>query len=46
MVKTTLKLDGLTSFRSRPNVPYRFIVQVKGTKLNVWLEDRKSKKQW
>lgn len=46
MKPKTLELGGLTFFRSRPNASYRFILTLKADKLNVWLEDRKSKKQW
>lgn len=46
MAPTTLEFDGLTSFRSRPKSSFRFILTMKGNKLNVWLENRKSKKQW
>lgn len=46
MAPTTLELDGLTSFRSHPRSSFRFILTLTGNKLNVWLENRKSKKQW
>jgi hypothetical protein len=46
MSPTTLELDGLTSFRSRPKSSFRFVLTLKGNKLNAWLENRKSKKQW
>lgn len=42
----TLELDGVTSFPSRPKVLFRYIVAIESDKLSVWLEDRKSKKQW
>lgn len=42
----SLELDRLTSFPSRSKAMFRFVVTVEDDKLNMWLEDRKSKKQW
>ncbi|RLN70679.1 hypothetical protein BBJ28_00023625 [Nothophytophthora sp. Chile5] len=39
-------MSGTTSFASSPSSSYRFVVSLKDEKVNIWLEDRSSKKQW
>lgn len=43
MTPTNLKFDGVTSFPSRPKTSFRFILTLEANKLDVWLENHKSK---
>lgn len=45
-IDTNLEVNGLTEFGSHPNTEYRFVLKLKDEKINIWLEDRDSKKQW
>jgi hypothetical protein len=39
-------VEGITSFATREGLSYRFRIVAKSDKLRIWLEDRKTKKQW
>lgn len=41
-----LVLDGVTTFASHSIAVFRFALTLNEDKINVWLEDRSSKKQW
>ncbi|POM76136.1 Hypothetical protein PHPALM_6664 [Phytophthora palmivora] len=39
------EVEGVTTFASHPNRSFRYLVSLKSEKVNIWLEDRSSKKQ-
>ncbi|KAG2765489.1 hypothetical protein PC116_g26696 [Phytophthora cactorum] len=41
-----IKVEGSTSFPSAPARFYRYAIALKDSKLSIWMEDRKSKKQY
>ncbi|KAG1697831.1 hypothetical protein DVH05_015785 [Phytophthora capsici] len=43
---TGMKIEGITTFTSRRDTSFRFVFSVTDDKMNVWLEDRKSKLRW
>lgn len=40
------KIEGVTSFASRKDSMFRYVITIADGKLNVWLEDRKTKLRW
>eukprot|EP00644_Phytophthora_capsici_P016777 jgi/Phyca11/131670/e_gw1.111.35.1 len=40
------KVEGITGFSSNPEDSYRYEISLKSGQVNIWLEDRSSKKQW
>ncbi|RLN67783.1 hypothetical protein BBJ28_00001067 [Nothophytophthora sp. Chile5] len=40
------EMSGTASFASSPSSSYRFVLSHKDEKIDIWLEDRSSKKQW
>ncbi|KAG2523411.1 hypothetical protein JM16_005350 [Phytophthora kernoviae] len=41
-----VEVEGVTVFASPPATTYRYVISLKSEKVNIWLEDRCSKKQW
>ncbi|KAL3658718.1 hypothetical protein V7S43_016354 [Phytophthora oleae] len=41
-----MKIEGITTFTSRKDTSFRFVFSIADDKINVWLEDRKSKLRW
>ncbi|ETO82928.1 hypothetical protein F444_02982 [Phytophthora nicotianae P1976] len=41
-----MQVEELTAFTSSPHESYRYVISLKGEKVNIWLENRSSKKQW
>jgi hypothetical protein len=39
-------VEGTAAFPSAPAATYRYVISLKSEKVNIWLEDRRSKKQW
>ncbi|KAG1687848.1 hypothetical protein DVH05_004578 [Phytophthora capsici] len=40
------KVEGITGFSSNPEKSYRYEISLKRGQVNIWVEDRSSKKQW
>ncbi|RLN31354.1 hypothetical protein BBJ28_00016801 [Nothophytophthora sp. Chile5] len=40
------EVEGVTAFAAPPAPDYRYVISVKDGKVNIWMEDRFSKKQW
>jgi hypothetical protein len=40
------EVEGTAAFPSAPAATYRYVISLKSEKVNIWLEDRRSKKQW
>ncbi|OWZ07967.1 hypothetical protein PHMEG_00019565 [Phytophthora megakarya] len=43
---TDLEVEGVTAFAQPVQASYRYLISLKSEKVNIWLEDRNSKKQW
>ncbi|KAG7395656.1 hypothetical protein PHYBOEH_003375 [Phytophthora boehmeriae] len=41
-----VEVEGVTAFAPPPASTYRYVIALKSEKVNIWLEDRCSKKQW
>ncbi|EGZ06200.1 hypothetical protein PHYSODRAFT_445826, partial [Phytophthora sojae] len=41
-----IAVEGDTAFAPPPAASYRYVIELKSSKLSIWLEDRTSKKQW
>ncbi|KAG3107566.1 hypothetical protein PI124_g2700 [Phytophthora idaei] len=41
-----MKLEGITFFAERPGVSYRYSIELKNSRMSIWMEDRKNKTQW
>ncbi|KAG6952802.1 hypothetical protein JG688_00013133 [Phytophthora aleatoria] len=41
-----MKLEGITFFPERPGVSYRYSIELKNSRMSIWMEDRKNKTQW
>ncbi|EGZ08132.1 hypothetical protein PHYSODRAFT_526645, partial [Phytophthora sojae] len=46
MPATNFEVEGVTMFGSRPDDSFRYQISLQDEKVNIWLEDRSSKKQW
>ncbi|KAF1785029.1 hypothetical protein GQ600_8176 [Phytophthora cactorum] len=40
-----MKLEGITFFAERPGVSYRYFIELKNSRMSIWMEDRKNKTQ-
>ncbi|KAE9294126.1 hypothetical protein PF001_g17928 [Phytophthora fragariae] len=41
-----IKIDGVTAFALPLATSYRYAIELKSSKMSIWMEDRISKKQW
>ncbi|KAE8912960.1 hypothetical protein PF003_g3185 [Phytophthora fragariae] len=41
-----LMVEGVTAFAPSPAASYRYVIELKGSKMSIRMEDRTSKKQW
>ncbi|KAG6956549.1 hypothetical protein JG687_00010543 [Phytophthora cactorum] len=41
-----MKLEGITFFAERPGVSYRYFIELKNSRMSIWMEDRKNKTQY
>ncbi|EEY69006.1 uncharacterized protein PITG_05172 [Phytophthora infestans T30-4] len=41
-----IEVDGVTAFAPPPAPSYRYVIELKSSKMSIWMEDRSSKKQW
>ncbi|KAG6594075.1 tumor necrosis factor-like domain [Phytophthora cinnamomi] len=41
-----IMVEGVTAFAPPPATSYRYVIELKSSKLSIWIEDRTSKKQW
>ncbi|KAE8999288.1 hypothetical protein PR001_g19102 [Phytophthora rubi] len=41
-----IKIDGVTAFALPLAMSYRYAIELKSSKMSIWMEDRISKKQW
>ncbi|CAH0475132.1 unnamed protein product [Peronospora belbahrii] len=39
-------VEGVTAFVEPPAKNYRYVIELKSSKMSIWIEDRTSKKQW
>ncbi|KAI9895805.1 hypothetical protein PsorP6_019408 [Peronosclerospora sorghi] len=41
-----IEVEGVTTFATSPRTSYRYMLKLLNNELSIWMEDRKSKKQW
>ncbi|KAE9278061.1 hypothetical protein PF008_g28708 [Phytophthora fragariae] len=41
-----IMVEGVTAFAPPPATSYRYVIEMKNSKMSIWMEDRTSKKQW
>ncbi|KAE8989411.1 hypothetical protein PF011_g18787 [Phytophthora fragariae] len=45
-IQHDIAVEGVTAFAPPPATSYRYVIELKRSKMSIWMEDRTSKKQW